>query len=247
MKYRDLTIIPVGTNQSMVIACDMSAGIGEAVHDLLKVPYTMVGAYAARVVLIELLAFGATPILLTNLVGNHFETVGQAVLQGIREEIALAKLFNVEINGSSEENMVPTSTSVGVTGMGIINSTEYSMSTIGAGDCIYCVGKPLVGQAVIDELESIVTYDDIYALQKIDFVKEIIPVGSQGIREECFSLTKATKKCSHETLLFNEALSDTFLSTSAGPATCVLVVVPHKNKNNFLKFFPNAYYIATVK
>ena len=52
---RDITRLSLKADEDWIIASDISSGIGLQEHDVLAVPYTMVGAFAARVAMLEIL------------------------------------------------------------------------------------------------------------------------------------------------------------------------------------------------
>ena len=47
---RDITSISLQNGVDWIVASDISSGIGLQEHDVLKAPYSMVGAFATRVV-----------------------------------------------------------------------------------------------------------------------------------------------------------------------------------------------------
>lgn len=241
MQYRDLTIIPLTDKQHLVVTCDASASIGEKPADFLRTPTPIVSAYCTRVSLFELLAFGATPINIIHLVGNEFEETGRKALDGVYNELAKAQLKDVEINGSTEENMPTKMTSIAVTGIGVIDANAYNLSPLQAGDLLYRLGEPLVGQAVLDNEEKIATYEDIRALRACEAVRDIVPVGSKGMAYEAALMGNN----SHLLCQFDSKwLMHPSLNASSGPATSLLIGVNSKQKDFFEKNFLQATYIG---
>ena len=59
-QVRDLTKIALGGGFSLVIAVDSDGGIGSRDHDIVRVPEYVLGRFAARVPLMEIIACGAT-------------------------------------------------------------------------------------------------------------------------------------------------------------------------------------------
>ncbi len=241
MKCRDLTILPMTDELDLVIACDVAAAIGEKVNDALSVPVAMVGASCVRVSLLELLALGAEPFCVSHLAGNEFEPTGRASLAGIQEELAKAGYAHLEINGSTEENMKTTMTSVGVTLLGTIAKNGYDLMPLRDGDVLYRLGKPLVGQAVLERSNEMVTYDEVKALRAHRGVKDMLPVGSKGMGYEIGEMSHASHLlCKvEERWLYSE---DWY--ASSGPATSVLVGVDQAGEMDFTVDFPKAEYIG---
>ena len=139
-----------------IIASDISSGIGRQAHDVLHVPYAMVGAFATRVAMLEILCAGGTVKAIQYLVGGAYDTVVVPVTEGIQEELERAGV-EVPINGSHESNMIVSTTSVGITALG---SGPAESPCTEEPYAVYVLGRPLVGPEVIESPEWIVTYEE---------------------------------------------------------------------------------------
>jgi len=236
-QFRDLTLIGLGNN-NLAIACDVSAGIGHKQLDEVQIDPAISAAYSLRVPLLELLCFGATPIAVVDTIGNEMESTGKTIINGLKSELQLAGL-DIPLNGSTEDNMVTQTTSVGVTVIGqyskIINNLPLSHARI------YQIGKPLVGEEVKANLADIFSYDLVKKIRDNDQVVDMIPVGSKGIAYEVNEMAKT-----HGLTVDLELLQEDSLHKSAGPATVVLVAIDGDEHNQFEREFPEAKYLLNL-
>jgi|LGVF01.1.fsa_nt_gb selenophosphate synthetase-related protein len=211
-KLRDLTLIDLG-DKWLVIAVDSCGGIGVKKEDILNVDPVLVGGLTLRVTLMEVLSTGAEIISVTNGVMNEFHPTGEKLLEGINNELKAAKIEDVIINGSSEENFSPVSTGLAITVIGIVNKEDLKVGNDLKGLKIGLAGKPKVGNEIkLPVDDELVTYDEIYKLLKNENIVEIIPVGSKGITGELKQIKSEIKLS-----------TDIDVGKSAGPATCALV------------------------
>ena len=210
---RDLTIIPMGTNH-IVMACDSCGGIGHKPHDTLSMSPYYVGKFTARVSLTEVLCIGATPVAITNGVACEMEPTGSQVIQGIRDELAIANLPHIALTGSTEENFPTSMTAVATTVVGVCQQLKHQPGVV--GDTLVLIDTPKVGTAV--DLHHQGLYTEIQRLLALDTVKEIVPVGSKGIGYEAHTLAALSgRKARLHPATVNYA-------QSAGPATCLVVL-----------------------
>ncbi len=232
---RDITRIPFQDGMDWIIASDISSGIGMQDHDVLHVPYAMVGAFATRVAMLELLCAGGTVKAIQYLVGGAYDTVVVPVIEGIQEELERASIA-APINGSHESNMIVSTTSVGITALG---SGPAEVSCTGEPYAIYVLGRPLVGTEVLDYPEWIVTYEEVRKALAHPSTERVIPVGSRGIRQE-LDVLRHLQGHGIDTV----DIEDAVLDHSGGPATSVIVAVTAKEETSWLQDFPKALYVG---
>lgn len=79
-QFRDLSLLPISATETLVIACDSSAGIGEKKADVVAVDPAITAAYSLRVPLLELTCFGAQPIAVVDTIGNEMVPTGKKSL-----------------------------------------------------------------------------------------------------------------------------------------------------------------------
>lgn len=204
----DITIIPRGEGE-ILIATDVCAGIGEKKSDSLYAPNEMVASATTRVVILELLCQNANIQSLQYGIAGTYEDTVAPMLEGMYQELRKANVEGVMVNGSHESNMLTTMTSLTITGIGYRQSRPTR-----SGEELYVLGKPLVGQAVIDEADKVAGYDDIKELLALHM--DCIPLGSRGVLHELEQLGAPYS--------ILEDWQSEELSHSAGPATAILVI-----------------------
>ena len=220
-RFRDVLYWIDGDN-AYVLACDSNAGIGERPHDALRQPPAETGYSAAKVALMEVLAVGATPFVLSNALGGPRDAYGARILDGINA--ALDELDTlVTVTGSDETNIPTEQTAVGITVIGRTTAHGLRLSGASAGDVIACVGVPKDGLRVpyAEGDHDIANLRDVRNAIRLASVHEILPVGSHGIAYEAQQLASSAAEGS---LGLRDSPVD--LVASAGSSTCFLVALP---------------------
>lgn len=226
-KIRDLTLISLDENKTMVVACDSCGSIGMKEGDALKVPHYYVGKLTVRVPLMEVMCAGAEVVTITDAVCNEMEPTGSEIIRGIKEELKLAGIGDVALTGSTEENFKSISTGLGVTVIGIAENKNLKVNTISENCKIISLGIPKVGAEIgLDEDLDIVSYEELRKLLSLDGVYEIVPVGSKGILYEASQLAKNNNM---NFILDEEIEID--IHKSAGPSTVIIAAVKNEVLN----------------
>ena len=215
-KRRDLTIIETSDAQAVVVSCDSCGSIGMKESDELRTDNFIVGKFTARVTLLEVLASGAVPVLLADMICNEMNDTGREIIAGIREELKRCGCQDIEITGSTEENFRTKMTALGMTVIGHAPVSELRFRKAKPGTKILLYGSPQVGEKV--DISSNIIYEKLNFLLKSEGVLEIVPVGSKGIRYEADELASLNGLKSSLT----EGAAD--YSASAGPATCLIAL-----------------------
>jgi hypothetical protein len=219
---RDVSIIEVSNDLVMVVGCDSAGGIGPKPLDKIKVSGYTLGRFTARVALMEVLAVGATPVCLTNILGVEPDPTGFEILEGIKSEVELARLnHSLVIIGSMEKTVTVEQTGIGVTVVGLAPKNKLKIGLSKPDDLIVVVGHPSVKNEVLpaEERGEIADLEDLLNLMSYEFVHDVIPVGSQGISHEADVLAKDSGLC------VKLELSEVEAKKSAGPATAVVVTI----------------------
>lgn len=240
-QFRDNTILDLGLGNTLGIACDSSASIGQKPCDAVDVDPEITAACCLRVPLFELICIGAEPICIIDVIGNEMKPTGEKMLKGIKKEMKQANIENVPINGSTEENMLTKMSSLGITVIGKFPN-KFVEPTIGKGDFLFRLGTPLIGQEVVDNLGDLCSYSELYELKNEVGVLDMLPVGSKGIQFESKEMADFNQLKIHLT----ESKSDV-LTKSAGPATVVLVAVAVKYKENIIQKYPHLTEVGQFK
>lgn len=221
-KFRDLTLIDINKDQTMVIACDSAGGIGDKELDLVKTSQEVIGYFTTNVALMEVLSYGAKPITVVNNLSVEMKPSGEGIIRGIKKAL---EPLNIDceniITGSTEENIPVKTTGIGVTIIGMIDRNKWEKPKSEPGNIVVCVGIPKVGDEVIEDKEkTIMNIDRLLKLLKLDYINEILPVGSKGIRHELGELAE-TNNLSYE--FCKDINLD--IDKTAGPSTCVLLSI----------------------
>lgn len=220
-QVRDLSIITLDNDYSLVVACDSAGAVGNKELDDLKVSNYILGRFTSRVALLEVVAAGAIPILISDTLGVEMEPSGREIIQGIKDELKLLGLEErVHLTGSTEENFKPRQTGIGITVVGLGKTRQLKVGQTRGGHELLCFGYPKVGAEVrLDdpEIVSVATALELLAYQG---VKEMVPVGSKGILYEARLLAR----CAGVELVVDPHCPLP-LEKTAGPATCLLVAV----------------------
>jgi len=223
---RDVLVFSLDRNRVMVVGCDSSGGIGPKRLDAVKVDGHTLGKFTARVALMEVLSTGARPVCLVNTLSVEPKPTGLKILQGIREEARRAGLRpKLAITGTSEKNIPVQQTGLGVTVIGIAKRNQLRIGLSKKRNVVVSVGIPLVGKGVLSGERKGLVADttDLLRLLNLDFVNEVIPVGSHGILHEAETIAEE----SHLKFQLTQRLK-VDVRKSAGPATVVLATLPER-------------------
>ncbi len=219
---RDVSVFEVNDDSVMVVGCDSAGGIGPKPLDKVKVSGYTLGRFTARVTLMEVLAVGAIPVCLTNMLSVEPDPTGTEILDGIKSEIKVAQLgHSLVVTGSTEKTVAVEQTGIGVTVVGFAPKNKLKIGLSKPDDLIVAVGCPSIKDEVLpaEERGEIADLKDLLKLMSYGFVHEVIPVGSQGIIHEANVLAKDSG------LRVSLELAVVEAKKSAGPATVVLVAI----------------------
>ncbi len=229
-RFRDLSIVNFGS-VNMVVANDSSGAIGLKENDMLKVDPEIVGYHGAQVALMEVIAYGADPILLINNLMVEMNPTGKRIINGIyRAMKSVGMNPDISINGSTEENFATTQTGMGITVIGKTTNKSIPIHRSEKRDLVVALGKPLVGDEVINASdEEKMDSEKLLKIRALPFIKELLPVGSSGIIHE---LRKIEKDSGFNAIRFKTDLN---LEASGGPSTCVLATLRNEHINTLIE------------
>ncbi len=220
-QVRDLTALELGNGFSLVVAVDSDGGIGPRENDVVKVSDYLLGRFAMRVPLMEILCCGALPLAAFDMLTVSMKDGGDEIVRGIRDELADAGLpEDFPLSGSTEDNVPTTMTGVGTTVLGLVHDDDSRPGTSRVDDVVLCAGLPKSGpddEIRLDDGE-IVQQSQIRALLEVDGTHDVLPVGSRGALHEAQELAQSADLQFVES---REPVIDPM--KSAGPSTCVLV------------------------
>lgn len=220
-RHRDVTIIDLDGNKSLVVACDSAGAIGPKEADVIQVPGYVIGRFTARVALMEILALGGWPVCVVNTLCVEPQPTGEDITSGVADEIRVLGIVPDSIlNGSTEKNIPTVQSGLGITAIGIAKTSALRMERLQQGDVIALFGLPKVGNEVSLDHPDIADLKTVCLLLENPAVREIVPVGSRGILGEVYDLIKLYGI----QIAWQEIPSELDLRKSAGPATCLLAI-----------------------
>ncbi|MBD7937362.1 MULTISPECIES: ATP-binding protein [Cytobacillus] len=237
---RDVLVIPYNKEESLVIASDNSGGIGLKHDDHIKVSYEVVAYYALRVSMMECIAIGATPlaIILQNFSGDQ---VWRSLVTGIEKGLLELDMTELPITGSTESNFELKQSATAVSVMGKINaSKDIHAIEFNKENRLAVIGKPLVGEAVINDALHIAPLALCSQLANMEKVT-VMPVGSKGILAELNQLFK------DRVFTLTDLTCELDLLTSSGPATCFIISYLPENEEKIKEMATGYFYPVKVK
>ena len=219
----DVSILKVPTGHAIVVGSTSSGAVGPKIMDKVKVEGRVLGKFLARVALMDVIATGAFPLLLSVTLGVEKEPTGNEILEGIRRETRSLGLDpNQVLMENTEDNFETVQTGAGLTVVGFANEDELRIGKTIPGDLIVAVGKPKVGDEVIlaEVKGEIADLKNVTQLSQKKYVHDIAPVGTFGIADEARMMAYGVGR--QLKLVEVKGLD---LNKSAGPATVVLATV----------------------
>jgi selenophosphate synthetase-related protein len=219
----DISILKIPTGHAIVTGSTSSGAVGPKAMDKVKVDGRVLGKFLARVALMDVIATGAFPLLLSVTLGVEKEPTGNEILEGIRREARSLGLDpNLVLMENTEDNFETVQTGAGLTVVGFANEDELRLGKTRPGDLIIAVGKPKVGDEVIlaEVKGEIADLKNVTQLSQKKYVHDIASVGSLGIADEARMMAYGVGR---QLKLFEVQGLD--LNKSAGPATVVLATV----------------------
>lgn len=219
---RNVTILPFSSEESLVIACDNSGGIGSKEHDFVQASYETVGYYGFRVAVMECMAAGATPmsVVIHNFSGDES---WNGLVDGVQKGLDELGLVDIPVTGSTESNFILIQSAVGIVVLG--KRPMRHTVTLSETSKIGLVGSPLVGEEVMTKNDQVAP---LSIFRKISDLRNVIvwPVGSKGILHELLQMGHVNR---------SEIKTDVDMVKSAGPATCFLVAYHVQDEEEIIK------------
>ncbi|SFI39687.1 hypothetical protein SAMN05192551_1176 [Tindallia magadiensis] len=218
-KRRDVTMIPLSEEEYLLVSCDSCGGVGDKEKDLVRVPPEITGYYTSRVAIMEMLTLGGTPTVIIDTLSVEWEPTGKKIYDGIHRFLEEAGLEMTTLNGSTEENFPMVQTAMGITVIGRAAKDRLRLDRSQPGNELWLLGVPKVGNEILQPFDpEIASVKSVQQLLEQPEVKDMIPVGSKGIKHEAGLLAdNANVKIRWEKGL------DIPLEKSGGPSTCVVL------------------------
>lgn len=209
-------VLHLNNAENLIIATDNSGAIGEKKCDEVKVSYEEVAYFLFRVTFMDLVAAGgqAESLILHNFNGDSaWKKLLEGLIQGVNE----AKLPSLSITGSSESNfdLKQSATSLSMIGRKRFQQEERWRDDLVEEYHLAVVGRPLVGEELLQYPEAIASLESFYWFSQQKEVIGLVPVGSKGIRSELKKISD------YLPINFPNELE---LEKSAGPSTCYIMI-----------------------
>jgi len=211
-------------DEATVVTVDNSGCIGEKELDAVHVSNELTAYFSARVALLEQWCAGAEPtnIFLSNFSGD---AAWKGYEKGIQDAFTEIGIPAPAINGSTESNFQSLQSGISLM---MVGKVQYEISREHLQ--WFVVGKPLVGEEVIQESQHVAKLAELYNLVQFKIAKQIWPVGSRGIRNELERLFPGRK--------FECPLN---VEKTSGPATAVIVGIATEKLEEFKKQITTIY------
>ncbi len=232
----DVSILKVPTGHAIVVGSTSSGAVGPKKMDKVQVEGQVLGKFLARVALMDVIATGAFPLLLSVTLGVEKEPSGNSIIEGIRREARSIGLdANQALMENTEDNFETVQTGVGLTVVGFANDEELRLGKTMPGDLIVAIGKPKVGDEVLvaETRGEIADLKNVTQLSQRKYVHDIAPVGGFGIASEARMMAYGVGR---QLKLYEVQGLD--LSKSAGPATVVLATIDKEKLEDLTSLIP---------
>jgi hypothetical protein len=230
----DVSILKIPTGHAIVAGSTSSGSVGPKIMDKVKVDGNVLGKFLARVALMDVIATGAFPLLLSVTLGVEKEPTGNQIVEGIKREARSIGLDpNQVIMENTEDNFETVQTGAGLTVVGFANDDELRLGKTCPGDLIVAIGKPKVGVEVIlaESKGEVADLKNIIQLSQKKYVHDIAAVGTFGIADEARMMAFVVGR----QLKLGE-VKGLDLNKSAGPATVVLATVAKDKLEEVISF-----------
>lgn len=207
-----------------VVTIDNSGCIGEKELDAVHISNEIAAYYAARVALLEQWCAGAEPthILMSNFTGEQAWFDYEKGIKRLFDEIDKPLPM---IKGSTESNFQSLQSGLGLMMIGKIQH-ETSIENCDW----FVVGKPLVGQEVVDQPQFIAKLKEINLLIESGIAQLVWPVGSKGIKAEWQKIFPGRAlHCKLD------------LGKTSGPATAIIVGIGEGKQEQFKRIITVPY------
>lgn len=225
---RDLTVLLLSSEESLLLAVDSDGGIGSKEMDVVQVENWETGYFAARVPLMEILSANARPLLVVDALTVEMEETGRQIITGIEKILTEAGMPDLPITGSTEENVPTKQTGIGVIVLGVISSKNWMIGSSHQDDLVAAAGIPKSGPEykIKPDDKEILSLPDLRRLREFPDVYDVLPVGSKGIGFEVGELAGEAG------LSFNCCKTNLDFEQSAGPSTCVIFTIKNRDSLN---------------
>jgi selenophosphate synthetase-related protein len=224
------------TGHAIVTGSTSSGAVGPKEFDKVKVDGKFLGKFLARVALMDVIATGAFPLLLSLTLGVENDPTGKEISEGIKREARTIGLDpNQVLMENTEDNFPTVQTGAGLTVVGLANEDELRLGKTMPNDLVVAIGRPKVGMEVIaaEAHGEIADLKNVAQLNQRKYVHDIAAVGSFGIASEAKMMAYGVGR--QLKLIEPKGLD---LNKSAGPATVVLATIDPERLDDLKALIP---------
>lgn len=222
MIWKDCIVVDLSEDVNLVVTCDSAGGLGVLPHDAVNVSPRQLGYHTAKVALFEMMSIKGNPFLLSNTLCVPMESTGKEIIRGIKDLLEEYHFpLNVELTGSTEENMTVTSTGIGITLLGRLDKKHWPPTVTVPEDVAVMIGEPLCGTDFLREADQkTVKVKHMQSLMCFSFIHEVAPGGSKGMAHEIKQIEAL------QSLVFSpKSNTSGVLHQSCGPSSAVLATL----------------------
>jgi len=235
-RHGDVSILKMPTGHAIVTGSTSSGAVGPKEFDKVKGDGKFLGKFLARVALMDVIATGAFPLLLSLTLGVENDPTGKEISEGIKREARTIGLDpNQVLMENTEDNFPTVQTGAGLTVVGLANEDELRLGKTMPNDLIVAIGRPKVGMEVIaaEAHGEIADLKNVAQLNQRKYVHDIAAVGSFGIASEAKMMAYGVGR--QLKLIEPKGLD---LNKSAGPATVVLATIDPERLDDLKALIP---------
>ena len=182
----DVSILRIPTGHAIISGSTSSGAVGPKAMDKIKVEGQVLGKFMARVALMDVIATGAFPLIISVTLGVEKDPTGNKILEGIRREARNIGLDpNQVLMENTEDNFETIQTGAGLTVIGFANEDDLRLGKTLPGDLVIAIGKPKVGEEVIlaEAKGEIADLKNVVQLSQRKYIHDIAAVGTFGIAD----------------------------------------------------------------
>jgi hypothetical protein len=235
-RHGDVSILKMPTGHAIVTGSTSSGAVGPKEFDKVKVDGKFLGKFLARVALMDVIATGAFPLLLSLTLGVENDPTGKEISEGIKRKARTIGLDpNQVLMENTEDNFPTVQTGAGLTVVGLANEDELRLGKTMPNDLVVAIGRPKVGMEVIaaEAHGEIADLKNVAQLNQRKYVHDIAAVGSFGIASEAKMMAYGVGR--QLKLIEPKGLD---LNKSAGPATVVLATIDPERLDDLKALIP---------
>lgn len=218
-------------DDNTVVTVDNSGCIGEKEFDVVQASNSLTAYYTARVAILEQWCAGAKPthIFLSNFTS---EAAWKDYVEGIQQVFDEIGESLPPIKGSTESNFAALQSALSIM---MIGKVEFTVNR-DADYMWFVVGKPLVGQEVVEQGQHVAKLKELYQLLKLGIAKQLWPVGSKGIAAECDRIFEGRRY-----------YCPLPLEKTSGPSTSVIVAIEKEQMPTFKEIITVPFEVINPK